>query len=176
VRTDTSKPNVPPRPLGATMTCLGGSSVPHEKEDVRCPRRNTVTIRRPVEEVFRYVTDGENGPQWRPAVLDVRRVSGEGVGATYEQGVRGPMGRRIAADYRVVAFEPNRLLAFEAIAGPVRPRGRFEFESQDGGTRLTFSIEAELSGLRNLLMARMVAHTIESEVAAIENLKRVLEA
>ena len=86
------------------------------------------------------------------------------------------MGRRIAADYRVVTFEPNRLLAFETIAGPVRPRGRFEFEPQDGGTRLTFSLEAELSGLRNLLMGSMVARTMESEVAAIESLKRVLEA
>jgi uncharacterized protein YndB with AHSA1/START domain len=138
--------------------------------------QHTVTIRRPVEGVFHYVATGENGAQWRPGVLDVRRVSGEGVGATYEQGVRGPMGRRIAADYRVVTFEPNRLLAFETIAGPVRPRGRFEFEPEDGGTRLTFSLEAELSGLRNLLMGGMVGRTMESEVAAIENLKRVLEA
>ena len=138
--------------------------------------QHTITILRTIEGVFHYVADGENGAQWRPGVLDVRRVSGEGVGATYEQGVRGPMGRRIAADYRVVTFEPNRLLAFETIAGPVRPRGRFEFEPQDGGTRLTFSLEAELSGLRNLLMGRMVARTMDSEVAAIENLKRVLEA
>ena len=48
--------------------------------------QHTVTIRRPVEGVFHYVADGENGAQWRPGVLDIRRVSGEGVGATYEQG------------------------------------------------------------------------------------------
>jgi uncharacterized protein YndB with AHSA1/START domain len=57
-----------------------------------------VTIERPVEEVFAFLANPENDPQWRRGVLDIRRVSGEGAGAVYEQGVKGPMGRRIAAD------------------------------------------------------------------------------
>ena len=64
-------------------------------------------------------------------------VSGSGVGAIYKQGVKGPGGRRIDADYRVTSFEPNRRLAFVAIAGPVRPTGEFVLEEVAEGTRMT---------------------------------------
>jgi uncharacterized membrane protein len=98
-----------------------------------------ITIARPVGDVFAFVADGLNGPKWRPGVLDVKLVSGSGTGAVYKQGVKGPGGRRIDADYQVTAYEPDRLLRFEAIAGPVRPKGEFRFEPANGGTRLTFS-------------------------------------
>jgi carbon monoxide dehydrogenase subunit G len=122
------------------------------------------------------VADGETGPRWRPGIVDIKRISGEGVGTTYRQGVSGPMGRRIAADYQITALEPNRVLGFQAIAGPVRPRGRYEFEPAGTGTRLTFSLQAQLSGLRKFLMGPMVSRTMASEVRALERLKQVLEA
>ena len=139
--------------------------------------QRTVTIKRPVEAVFAYVADGEKCPQWRPGVVDIRRLSGDGgVGTTYQQGVSGPMGRRIAADYEITKSEPNRIIEFQTITGPARPHGRYEFESVDGGTRLTFALDAELTGLRKLLMDSMVRKTMESEVATLDKLKGVLEA
>ena len=138
---------------------------------------NTVTIDRPPSDVFAFVADGENAPKWRSGVLDVSHVSGDGAGSVYKQGVKGPGGRRVAADYRITSFDPDRLIDFEATAGPVRPRGRFEFESTEGhGTLVTFSLEAELTGLKKLLMGRTVAKTLESEVGALTKLKQVLEA
>ncbi len=137
--------------------------------------KHSVTIRRPVEAVFAFVADGETCPQWRSGVLDIKRVSGDGVGTRYAQGVKGPMGRRIAADYEITVFEPNRRLDFQAIAGPARPHGRYDFEDVDGATRLTFALDAELSGLRKLLMGSAVQKTMDSEVGALENLKRVME-
>ena len=74
---------------------------------------NAIMIRRPVETVFSFVADGEQCRQWRPGVLDIQRVSGDGVGTRYTQGVDGPMGRRVAADYEVTVFEPNRRIEFE---------------------------------------------------------------
>jgi uncharacterized protein YndB with AHSA1/START domain len=82
--------------------------------------QHTVTINRPVDAVFAYVTDGMNGSKWRPGVLDTEHVSGTGAGAVYRQGVKGPGGRRVAADYEVTALEPRRRMAFKAIAGPMR--------------------------------------------------------
>jgi uncharacterized membrane protein len=135
-----------------------------------------VTIGRPVAEVFAFVADGLNAPKWRPGVLDISLVSGRDIGAVYKQGVKGPGGRRIAADYRVTAYEPNHLLSFEAIAGPVRPTGQFTFEDVNGSTRVTFALQAELSGLKRLLMGGMVRKTMNAEAAALERLKEVLEA
>ena len=138
--------------------------------------RHQVTIRRPADEVFSFIADGLNGPKWRSGILDIAYVTGSGVGATYKQGVKGPGGRRVDADYRVTVYEPNSRLAFVAIAGPVRPAGEYDLEEVDGGTRLTFSLEAELSGIKKLLMGGAVQKTMESEVAATERLKTLLES
>jgi uncharacterized protein YndB with AHSA1/START domain len=138
--------------------------------------RHFVVIRRPVQDVFAYIADGEKCPEWRSGVLDIRRVSGEGLGAKYAQGVSGPMGRRVAADYEITAFEPNRLIEFRTTAGPVRPQGRYDFDAADGGTRLTLSLRAEVGGLKRLFMGSMVQRTMDGEVRALDNVKRILEA
>jgi uncharacterized membrane protein len=135
----------------------------------------SVTIGKPVEEVFAFVADGEKCPQWRRGVLDIKRVSGDGVGTRYAQGVKGPMNRRIAADYEITVFEPNRRLEFQTVTGPARPHGRYDFERVEGATRIAFALDAELTGFRKLLMGGMVQKTMDSEVHALDNLKRVLE-
>lgn len=138
--------------------------------------QGSIVINRPVGEVFAFVADGETAPRWRPGVLDVRHLSGDGVGAVYRQGVRGPAGRRIAADYEVTAIDPDRRITFTAIAGPVRPSGEYRFESTDGGTQVSFALSVELSGWKRLLMGRAVQATMDAEVATLGNLKRVLES
>jgi uncharacterized protein YndB with AHSA1/START domain len=153
-----------------------GQVVHREKEDAMAQATYSVTIRRPVDAVFAYVADGEKCPEWRPGVIDIKRASGDGVGTRYTQGVRGPMGRRIAADYEVTVYEPDRRLEFQTVTGPARPHGRYDFEAVDGGTRLTFSLDASLTGLRKLLMGSAVQKTMDSEVKTLDNLRQVLEA
>jgi uncharacterized protein YndB with AHSA1/START domain len=136
--------------------------------------RNTVEIAHSPAEVFAFLADGTTAPQWRAGVLDIRPKSGGGQGAIYVQGVKGPFGRRIPADYEITAYEPHRRLAFRAIAGPVRPEGSYELEPVDGGTRVTFSLRCTPSGLARL-MTPMVAKTMRSEVAQLDRLREVLE-
>src|SRR2546430_12786299 len=88
---------------------------------------NTVTIGRPIGDVFAYLADGTNNPHWRPGVLSIERTStGDGAGATYRQVLSGPGGRKIARDYPVTADEPPHRLEFAVIDRPVRPTGRFQ--------------------------------------------------
>lgn len=136
----------------------------------------TITIARPAADVFEFVADGTTATRWRPGVLDVALVSGSGLGARYRQGVKGPGGRRIDADYQITAWEPGHRLAFEATAGPVRPRGEYTFESVPEGTRVTFSLAADLGGIKRILMGRAVQSTMDAEVGSLVALKRVLEA
>jgi uncharacterized membrane protein len=138
--------------------------------------RHEITVHRPIGEVFSFIADGLNGPKWRSGITDIALVSGSGVGATYKQGVRGPGGRRVDADYRITAFEPNSRLAFEGVAGPVRPKGEYVFEHVDDGTQLRFSLDAELSGIKKLLMSGAVQKTMDAEVHSIERLKALLES
>ena len=137
---------------------------------------HSVTIARPVDSVFAYVADGENAQRWRTGVLDIKRESGEGVGTRYAQGVQGPMNRRIAADYEITGLEPDRRIEFQTVAGPVRPHGRYDFEPVEGRTRVTFSLDARLGGLRGLVMGSAVQKTMNAEVRALDALKRVLES
>jgi hypothetical protein len=59
-------------------------------------------------------------------------------------------------------------------AAPVRPEGSYRFEDADGGTRVTFALNANLSGPQKL-MAPMVRRSMNSQVEALEYLKQVLE-
>jgi len=124
----------------------------------------TVTIARPPADVFAFIADGTTAPQWRSGVTDVSLQSGTGLGARYRQGVKGPGGRRVDADYEVTAFERDRRLAFAATAGPVRPTGEYRLEPIDGGTRLTFSLHAAVGGLKVLLIGRAVQSSMDAEM------------
>ena len=128
-----------------------------------------------IDDVFAFVANHENDVRWRPGVLDIARASGEGQGAVYRQGVKGPMGKRIDADFEVTAFQQGSHLALRTLGGPVQPEGSYRFEDADGGTRVTFSLSANLRGLQKL-MAPMVSKSMRSQVEALANLKRVLES
>ncbi|MEV6268171.1 SRPBCC family protein [Kribbella sp. NPDC051936] len=136
---------------------------------------HTVRIRRPVGVVFAYFADGENDPQWRPLVKEIVRNGPIGPGVTYRQRIAGPGGRAIPSDYRVTAFEPDSHLAFEVIAGPVRPVGDYRFSPMADGTEVTFKISAGLSGLKKLLLTKPVQQSMNTEVAALDRAKEILE-
>jgi len=138
--------------------------------------RHFVEINRPIEVVFEFIADGEKCTLWRSGILDIKRASGDGVGARYAQGVSGPLGRRIPADYVITVFEPNRRIEFQTTTGPVRPHGRYEFEPLAQGTRVSFALHADMKGLGGLLMGSMVQKTMVGEVRALDNVKAILEA
>ena len=136
----------------------------------------TISIQRPVDEVFAFILDGMNNPHWRPAVLDIERVPGKpsGVGAVYKQGLKGPGGRRIDGDYEIVDSRPNQLITFHVIAGPARPTGTYQFEGHGNSTTVSFTLDFEPKGLMRL-MNPMISRTMQSEVATLSNLKSYLE-
>jgi uncharacterized protein YndB with AHSA1/START domain len=134
---------------------------------------NETVVNRPPSEVFAFLADPENDPRWRTGVLDIERVSGAGVGERYRQGVKGPGGRRIDADIEITELHPDELIGFQAISGPVRPMGRYELAPEANGTRVRFTLSADLKGAKRL-MQPMVQKTMQNEVAQLENLKRVL--
>jgi uncharacterized membrane protein len=139
------------------------------------PRASSeIVVKCPRDELFAFLADPENDPQWRSGVLDLKRVSGSGVGARYAQGVKGPGGRRIAADIEITELTPGETIAFQTVAGPVRPRGRYLLTAADGGTRVRFELEADVKGAKRLLIP-MVQKTMNNEVRQLHSLKRVIE-
>jgi uncharacterized protein YndB with AHSA1/START domain len=136
----------------------------------------TIVIACPLAEVFAFFADGENDPRWRPAVRLMRREGPLAVGARYTQRIAGPAGREIPADIEVTELAPAQRVAFRGLAGPVRPLGSYDFRPADGGTAVTFTLDAELTGLKQLVMAKPVQKSMDSEMAGLDKAKAILES
>jgi uncharacterized protein YndB with AHSA1/START domain len=138
--------------------------------------KHEVVIDRPIDDIFSYLSNGENNARWRGRILEVERTSADdGQSATYRQVIHGPNGRRIRHDYRVTVHEPPIRLHFEHTAGLARPVGRFELTAL-GTARTTVSFELvwPAKGIKRVLN-NMIESWMVSEVARLDNLKQLFE-
>jgi hypothetical protein len=102
---------------------------------------STVTVGRPVEEVFDLVLDLGNAGYFDPAVESVRRATPGAirVGTVYEfREPVPPFGRVGAASATYTAIEPASRAAFDFRVGSLRGHGAFHFERTALGARITF--------------------------------------
>jgi carbon monoxide dehydrogenase subunit G len=136
-----------------------------------------VEIARPVHEVWLYLTDPENVPEWQGSAVSSHQISdGEmGVG-THLQDERRFLGRRARSEVEVTEFEPERLFTLHGISGPVRFTVRHRLEDRDGHTHLAVEAEADPGHGIGRLMRPMVEHAAAHEIRKdFDKLKRVLE-
>src|SRR5262245_29602602 len=111
----------------------------------------SVTINRPVEQVFAYVSNFENNSQWQAGVIETQKMSAgpNRIGATHTY-VRQILGRRIEATSETTEYVPNRKVAFKAASGPLKFEAADLFEPSGSATKVTFAYEAEVGGLFKL--------------------------
>jgi uncharacterized membrane protein len=105
-----------------------------EKDKLVLEFENTITIDRPIDEVFEFLSDFENIPKWNYYVLAVRKLSEgpTGTGTTYHQ-VR----KTDQQDFRIIEFEPNHTIAVKTLpqSSPGFER-RFSLYEEGGTTRI----------------------------------------
>ena len=133
-------------------------------------------IERPIEEVFAYIGDQTNTPQWQAGLVEVRRTTEGPIGVgTKHTFVRMFMGRRMEADNEYIAFEPNRRIAFKTTSGPVRVEASYVFEAVRRGHKVTSTVEMDASGFLSLAEPLIAAGLRREMKAAIPVLKDLLE-
>jgi uncharacterized protein YndB with AHSA1/START domain len=137
--------------------------------------QRTIVIDRPPDQVFAFFTDPTKDQSWRPHVKEIAAEGPLRVGSRIHQVVDGPGGRGIAADIQVTGYEPPSRYAFEVVAGPARPKGEFRLAPAGTGTQVTFSLSAELGGIKKFLMSRPVQSSMDGEMAALDTAKVKLE-
>jgi uncharacterized membrane protein len=114
---------------------------------------DSVDIDRPLEEVFEYVSDVGNYPEWMAHVLEVRK---QAPGRPQESDrfvvAIKSVGRRFDTPYERTSYEADRRYTDQAVGGPI-PGHRWHavFHEVPGGTRFTRAVEVESSGLFKLL-------------------------
>jgi uncharacterized membrane protein len=123
-----------------------------------------ITINRPVEEVFAYVGDLQNGPKWQKALVEAWRLNGGplGIGSKFSS-VRKFMGRKLVSVIQFTAYELNKKIVFKSISGSSPFEQSFLFESTPAGTRLTTRLALHTSGLLGLT-ERLIASGLKREV------------
>jgi carbon monoxide dehydrogenase subunit G len=137
--------------------------------------QRTISINTTAEKAFAFFADPVNDMRWRPGVKEISAMGAPGVGAKVHQVIAGPGGRGVAADIEITAYEPPTRYAFSVIAGPARPKGEFRISPSSAGVDITFSLAAELGGLKKLLLGGPVQGSMNAEMAALDTAKRLLE-
>jgi uncharacterized protein YndB with AHSA1/START domain len=113
--------------------------------------QQSVTIARPVDRVFAFLTNLDNIPSWRPDVLELRSGGGPlHVGSEFDEVIS--FGGRKAQRFRVEVLEPNETLEVAAVAGlGIRPRQRHDLSNRDGRTTVSIRVTVRPQGLFRLL-------------------------
>jgi uncharacterized protein YndB with AHSA1/START domain len=126
---------------------------------------NTVTIRRPIEDVFAFLADFENIPRWNYAIVETHKVSQGpvGVGTSYQQVRSVPS--RSEERFEVIAYNPPRQLEIRGQLGPFPSRLSYVLDAIPEGTRVTNAVELELRGPSRLL-GRVAVPRVRDAVAA----------
>lgn len=141
--------------------------------------QRTITIRRPIDEVFDFFADVTNDPEWRGRD-HVKEISLDGEmhqGARVHQKLAaGPFGAPVKADMDVVVYQPSTALGFQVTTGPLKPRVDFAFAPDGEGTAVTFSISAHLTGVKKLLMGPLAQKNMSHAAAALDEAKHLLES
>ena len=138
--------------------------------------QRSVRIARPVHDVFEFFADPANESSWRGRHLKEFTAQGPiAVGTRIRQVIAGPMGRTIDADIEITGLEPDARYSFKGVAGPLRPVGEYTFGPVEEGTVVTFKLDAPLSGLKKVFMGNAVQKSINTEMAALDTAKQVLE-
>jgi len=138
----------------------------------------SIEINRPQKEVFNYVSEVGNYPEWMAHALEVRKdTAGPPQQSDRFTLAIKSVGRRFETPYERISYEPNRRYSDRAVGGPI-PNQRWDYTFQEvpGGTRLRRAVEAKPGGLVRLLeplQKRSVKRQLRKD---LQTLKDLLEA
>jgi uncharacterized membrane protein len=135
----------------------------------------SIIIHRPIEEVFTYMTDLRNAPEWQSGLLEVQQTTEGpvGIGTTY-LAVRRFLGRKMESTMEIIGYEPNSSLKWKTVSSPMPFTTAWHFKLTAEGAQVIWTLEAEV-GLFGLA-DRFVANSIRRDaVAGFGTLKDMLE-
>jgi uncharacterized membrane protein len=130
-----------------------------------------VRIGRPIEDVFAYVSNPGNLPQWNSAVYAVRAIEPD---STYVMERRLPTGPAVN-ELRIVICERPREFAMRTMSGPTPFFYVYRFSAESGETVVRLNAKVELEGVVALLpqlARRAVKRGVDDNLTT---LKEILE-
>ncbi|HUF39731.1 MAG TPA: SRPBCC family protein [Anaerolineales bacterium] len=138
--------------------------------------QSTITIHRPVETVFAFVTDAEGGTKWHRA----NRITPVSPGPIQLGSTYRVEGRFLFWTFdslsEVTAFEPDRLVEYSSDAGMYAYTLRYELERTESGTRFTEIGVANPKGMLKFAIRLFAGGAKRNSKRGLELLKTELES
>jgi carbon monoxide dehydrogenase subunit G len=107
----------------------------------------TIATPRPIDEVFAYLSDFSSTLEWDPGVVEAQRLDDNPPANGSEFRIVAKfLGRRASLLYKIVEFDPPRLVTFRGANASVISLDRLTFENFGGGTQVTYDAELSLRG------------------------------
>ena len=105
---------------------------------------SSIIVSRSPDDVWAFLADLRNAPKWDRSVARATLTSDGPVGIGSIVETTSPGGKR--QSFRIMAFEPPRLLRFRLLRSPLFRLAdlTFSLEATDGGTRITHEIQFRL--------------------------------
>lgn len=107
----------------------------------------SVVIKRPIQEVFAYVSNFENDTQWWLGVIESRVISDirPGVGTQYWQ-LSKFLGRRNETIFVITEYEPVTRIALQSLKSAIPFVARYTLETT-GNNETCFTMHAQVTWL-----------------------------
>src|SRR5438270_8856194 len=121
-----------------------------------------IEIARTPEEVFAYLSDIANLPEWQSGVRRAELKDGR------IEGTRSFLGRELHTTLEIVESEPPRAFTLKALDGPVRFTVRHELEATGGGTRLSVVAEGDVPGFASGIVAQQAKRQFSKDFARLK--------
>lgn len=100
-----------------------------------------VTVDRPVEEVFAFLSDFENTEHWDPGTISTQRTSGDGgLGTTYRNR-SSFLGRTVTLDYETIGYDPPTFFACRGVNGRTTATDLMTFTPDGDRTQIRYRAE-----------------------------------
>lgn len=115
----------------------------------------SVTVARPVDEVFSYLSDFTTTTEWDPGTVSTERVSGDGGPGTRYRNVSQFLGRKTELDYVVTERVPDERFALRGENATVVAHDTMTFVRTHGvdgeGTTVTYHAAFEFKGIARFI-------------------------
>jgi carbon monoxide dehydrogenase subunit G len=137
----------------------------------------SVTIRRPIGDVFAILSDVDKTSTWHPAAIEEHWTSEGpvGVGST-RKAVGKAFGIRSENEAEVTVFEPHRALGLKSISGPVPYEISIDLEPVDEDTKIDWVTEMKPEGLYKPIVSLTFGVFMRQLERGLQNLKDLMES
>jgi len=133
-----------------------------------------ISIYRPINRVFDFISTPENDFQWQYGTLESVRTSEEAVniGTTFRSN-SNLLGHRAQSTFEVIEYEPGKKYGFKSLSGPLQSFTSYTLNMAKGCTQINLSIQANKVNSMELnenILGKKMKKQFKENLAILKNI------